>query len=171
MKRALGGFSFVEIMVAMGIMALALVPIVSIIQHSHHQLADEKAEAAVASYASSIFNEALFKRSYDEVISESGEEEIDGTSIKWELEVAELSNLELQFQRARYHQPCAGGACSGAELLGVEQVPADQLDAKYGGGVLKTLKLSLKWRPYYQSWSDEAPNKKLVLCTRKARLE
>jgi len=165
------GFSFVEIMVALGIMALALVPIVSIIQHSHHQIADEKAEATVATFAKSIFNKALFQQSYGDVESGAGEEIIDGTTIRWNLEVAEVPNFTLQYQRVKYHEPCGGGACGGAELYGVETRSAGEIDVKYGGGVIKTLKLTLQWRPYYQGWDVEDPRKVLVLATRKARLE
>ena len=166
------GFSFVEILMALGIMALALVPIVSIIQHSHYQIADEKAEKAVANFADTIFNKALFKQTYEEVVSDSGEEVIDGTTIRWNLEVAEVSNFALQFQRVRYHEPCGASGCNKTvELLDPETRTAAEIDVKYGGGVLKTLQLTLQWRPYYQSFDEEDNRKILVLGTRKARLE
>lgn len=168
------GFSLIEIVVALAIMALVLVPVVSLIQHSHHQIADEKAEATVATFASAAFNKALFQQSYVEVVSESGEELIDGTTIRWNLEVAQVSGLRLWYQRVKYHEPCGGGSASGSvELYDTEDSAPSEIDVKYndGEGVLKTLKLTITWRSYYENFDEDDPRKRLVLATRKARLE
>jgi prepilin-type N-terminal cleavage/methylation domain-containing protein len=169
------GFSLVEIIVAIAIMAMVLVPVVSLLQHSHHQIADEKAEATVSTYASAIFNKALFQQNYVDVVSDTGEEVIDGTTIRWNLEVEQVSNLKLTYWRVKYHEPCAGGAASGSVELypDFEQKAPSEIDVKYddGQGVLKTLKLTLNWRSYYENFDVEDPRKVLVLATRKARLE
>lgn len=169
------GFSLVEIVIAIALMAMVLVPVVSLLQHSHHQIADEKAEASVSTFASSIFNKALFQQNYVDVVSESGEEVIDGTTIRWNLEVEQVSNLTLTYWRVKYHEPCGSGAASGSVELydNFEQKSPSEIDVKYddGHGVLKTLKLTLDWRSYYESFDTDDPRRKLVLVTRKARLE
>lgn len=169
------GFTLVEILVAIAIMALAMVPIVSMIQHSSHQVADEKAEASVSTFASAIFNKAVFQQAYTDVGNDSGEEVIDGVTIKWNLEVAVVEDFSLTYWRVKYHEPCAGGAASGAVELydsSESKAPSD-IDVKYDDehGVLKTLKLTLNWWTQYDDTSQTDPRKTLVLVTRKARLE
>jgi hypothetical protein len=161
----------VEICIAMGIMGAVLVPIVGIITHTHRQIAEEKSEAVVSSFASSVLNDALFKKGYEETVSSSGEEVIDGTTVRWNLEVTEVSGLTVQFQRVVYHEPCGGGAEGGASLYPVQNEAVENVDKKYGGSVLKTLRLTVEWRSPGQSFDDEAAHKRLVLLTRKGRLE
>ncbi len=166
------GMGLVEIIIALAIMAAALVPIVGIIHHSFHQIGDEKAEAAVSTFAESVLNEMVFTQPFDAVTDgRSGDELIDGTRIHWVLNVAEVSGLTLAFERVKYHEPCGGGTCVGVDTYGPESpspAPID-VDKKYGGSVLKTLKLTITWQAYYETEQD--PRKTLVLCTRKARLQ
>lgn len=169
------GFSLVEIIVAVALMAMVLVPVVGLLQHSHHQIADEKAEAAVSTFASAIFNKALFQQNYVEVVSEEGTEVIYGTTIRWSLEVQKVDNLSLRYWRVKYHDPCGGGAASGSVELydSFDEKAPSEIDVKYndGEGVLKTLKLTLNWRSYYESFDTDDARRVLVLATRKARLE
>lgn len=166
------GISLVEVLIACAIMAAALVPIMGIISNSHRQIAAEKAEATAASWATTKLQEAVYTLPFGEVNSGSGEEVIDGTTIRWTLDVTEVP-FSLTYQPVRYHTPCGGGGEGGSVELGDLQsaVPAGEIDRKFGGSVLKTLVLNVDWRPFSQGWDGDDPSKHVVLVTRKARLE
>jgi len=170
MPRLRNGTSLVEILIAVSIMAAALAPIIAIFSHTHSQIQSEKAEATVATFASSVMGDNIYKKDYDEVTSGGDTVVIDGTTIKWNLSVQPVGGVTVAFQRVKYHDP---NACPGsAELLAAEMArPIAEIDQQYGGDVMKTLVLTIEWGPPGEPFVAGDPKRTIKLVCRKARLK
>jgi hypothetical protein len=111
------GISVVELLVALALTGAALVPIVSYLSHSYHQIRAEKNEAIAASYAGGLLERILFELTLNQVLNGGPTinapnplscddlDPIDGCSLKWSTQVMPLTNLRLQFSQLKYHQP------------------------------------------------------------------
>ena len=129
------GFSFVEIMVASAIMAMAFLPIAGLIRDSFHRVGDQRMEAAVATYAAEIMNEWMFEKPYADVCINLSDPP-DGTAKSWSYTIpdkeladglvvqvvvnvyevdpdpaSDENKMTFEYCRIDYHSPsgCAGG--------------------------------------------------------------
>ena len=119
------GFSFVEVLIATAILAVAFVPIAGLIQQSFSQVSGQRMEAAAASYAAKVVNEWMFEKDYDTIDCTNTtipEEDIgDGIFVRVDVSVWEVdppgspptgitgNDMTFEYYRIRYHSPCADG--------------------------------------------------------------
>jgi len=124
------GFSFVEVLIATAILAVAFVPIAGLIQQSFTQVSDQRMEAAVASYTAQVVNEWMFEKRYD-VINDNcpgvvplGDKQLaDGVVVAvtidlWEVDPEPggtyngnaVNRMTFEYYRIPYHPPCASAA-------------------------------------------------------------
>lgn len=160
MRRRRAATSMVEIVMGVGIIAAALVPIAWYFVSSSRQQAALKAEAAAAGYAGKVMNQLLDEMPFDEVASGLGETdvEIDGAFVTWSIEVAGAGDLTFDWE------PIPGvNATNPPAALSV-------IDAKNRGNEwVKDIKMTVKWRGPRDETGDD-PRRTQVLCTRRARL-
>jgi len=126
------GFSFIEVMVATAIMAMAFLPIAGLIKDSFHHVGDQRLEAAVATYAAEVMNEWMFVKPYNEVCIDLGDpgdkqwftvvsdkELDDGLVVQVIVNVYETdpdddaeNHMTFEYVRIGYHSSsgCPGGA-------------------------------------------------------------
>lgn len=190
------GATFIEILISMAILAGAMVPISSMMVGTAGQTAQTKAEGQAANFAASVMNRFLDNEAFDDVTDGlTGEEELDGTSVRWTLQVFDFDNNDLFFahRRIKYHRPNTDPTCQNGEAKiaaidngdhplinapggGGTRQSVDELDQKNRGQVvLKELRLTVQWKTArdgdYEDPGD--PNQRrrtVVLLTRRARL-
>lgn len=154
LRRRRRATSLVEVMVASGIMAAALVPISWYFVSSARQQHDLEAEAAAAAYAAKVMNQLLDGEAYDDVTDAlGGEEDVDGVMVRWSLEAQDVGDADFTF----------------VALDGTEQTETlSILDAKNSSWI-KDLRVTIQWRgPQHDDWDTEVRTQ--VLTTRRTRL-
>jgi hypothetical protein len=196
---------------AMAMLAAVLVPIVWMVSGTANQTAQSKAEAAAAGYAATVMNTLLDKLPFDHAVLASGTHEsqdvtdpllpgdtvIDGTSLRWSLQVHDFSSDAITFRhwRIRFTNipecPPDDGVAPGDlpafsatdHVQEVDSRTIFNLDAKKGRGpggvaipVLKELRLTIQWKTprdddFETLGGDERILRRSVtLLTRRARL-
>lgn len=205
------GTSILEIVVAMAMLTGVLVPIVWMVSGTASQTAHSKAEAAAAGYAATVMNTLLDKVAFDHTMLEEGthvsedvvdpvlpgNQTVDGTAMRWTLQVHDFDSDEIQFRhwRIRFTKiaDCPPADPSSPSPLPtfdatehVQEVDTRtifNLDAKKGRDssgaaipVLKELRLTIQWRTprdadFETLGGDERTLRRSVtLLTRRARL-
>jgi len=124
------GFSFIEILVATAIMAMAFLPIAGLIKDSFHKVGDQRMEAAVATYAAQVMNEWMFEKTYGSICVDLpgtgpwsavlDRELEDGIVVQVVVNIFavdpdtsnSINDMTFEYCRIPYHPPsgCAGGA-------------------------------------------------------------
>ena len=200
---------------AMAILSAALIPIGWMLTGTAAQSASTKAESAAASFASTLMNTLLEQVEFDDSVLDDtggtpmvvdagfthavvpGLTEIDGTTIRWILEVHDFTAAELwpEHWRVRFNAipdcPPANPAtfslpaapAAGTHYFVVNDATNDrniaQLDSKIGPPttpVLKEIKLIIQWQtPRDADFEDFTADTRtlkrtVVLMTRRARL-
>lgn len=202
--------TFLEILIAVTLLAGVMIPVSSMLIDTASQSAATKAESAASSYAAKLMNQFLDELAFDDAILDAtggtphksedqpgGNPVIDGTAIRWDLEVAIIPDSTIFFRHrtVRYHSPSAAPPCTnGTEAkidagnvmtpafsTGVNIAPANErsvadLDRKNAGRpVLKELRLTIQWKsprdPAFEDLTQPGPRRRTVsLITRRARL-
>lgn len=163
MKRS--GLTFIEIMIAVLIMATALISIFKFFAHTTGMSKKERTQAAAAAYCAKIMNQYMYELQWsnlaDGSIDGSGMLDNDsstGVEFQWSGKVLDAWPVGQNFavQRTVYHDPC-GGPCSG----GLEDLPRSspqEINPNFVsrvGTVFKTLVLTFKWKgPGDNGWDD-----------------
>lgn len=173
--RGAAAFSFIEILVAAAILAVAFVPIAGLLQDSFGKVSDQRMEAAAASFAAQVMNDYLFNRPYAEIEPTADRGGVpmtfdftheDGVDVRCELFVYEVApgsgnQMTFEYRRIPYHNPavaCASGSEGAfASGDGTNEAPrAADLDSKYQSGTpvppLKTLHLTVRWKGRWEAW-------------------
>jgi type II secretory pathway pseudopilin PulG len=175
-------FTFVEIMVAVLIMATSLVTILKFLATTTGMSRQERAQAAAASYAAKIMNQYLYELQWTNLTSGAvdGSGWVDddpksGIEFTWTGTVTDAWPVGQAFavQRTKYHNPC-GGACTAAIEDLPRRTPQDINPvfvgrANIGGIVFKTIAVEFKWKgPGDTAWD---PRRSVTLVARRGMLE
>lgn len=151
------GFTFAEIMLAIFICAMSLLPIYNMFAKSTGMTKEERAQAAAASYAAKVLNTYLFEISWDGVqtsnIKDGGfldDNVKSDVEFRWSGKVMDAwpVGTDMAVKRTQYHSGC-GGPCT----AGIEDVPRRSPQAinqsfvtRVGGVVFKTILVVFKWK-------------------------
>ncbi len=192
------GASFLEILIAVGLLAGALVPIGSMLVGTAGQTAATKAEAQAANFAATVMNRFLDNEKFDDVTDGlTGEEAMPDNSVtvSWTLNVTDISNTAItpRHRLVKYHRPTLAPDCTTGGEAKITALDANNSELVNGPGssrtktvaeldqknasqvVFKELRLTVKWKtakePAYEADGDPRNLKRtVVLITRRARL-
>ncbi len=181
------GMTFVEIMIGVFIMAIAIVPISRMLSGVSGQTKADKSEAEAVQFASDLMDTILMKMEYDPAaiaspawqISERGD-----TDIRYQILVKPVAWPSIRQPVIRYHPPCANGVETTAlgkleddiveetrDLATIDKETVDRLGIDPSGNDfdLCDIKLIVDWKP--KGSPDTAFMKRpIILISRKARL-
>jgi|GEM_PF-4998121 len=181
-QRMIHGTSLVEIMLAILILGIAMLPIINLLSRTTGMSRQERTEAAASSYAGKLMNQFLNEYKWtnitDGFISGDGPLDDDpksGIWFKWTGVVKDAWPItqDMAVNRTQYHTPCAG-ACSGA----IEPLPkrspktinptfCSRVDVK--DIIFKTIAITFQWKGPGDKDYDEV--RQMVLVVRRAMLD
>jgi type II secretory pathway pseudopilin PulG len=174
--------TFVEIMLAVFILGMSLLPVIHILARSTGQTPQERTQAAAAAFAGKLMNQFLYEYTWANLTLGAGHGEgwLDdrsntGVFFQWNWEITDAWPITQEFQvfRTAYHGSC-GGACGGA----IEPLPRrapEQINPEFchrptvGGCIFKNIALTLQWKGPGDTEFDEI--RKMLLVVRRGMLE
>jgi len=167
--------TLVEIMLAVFILALAILPIVDILSHSTGMSKKERTEAAAANFAAKTMNRYMYEVPWGSLGNESGGQTLGsdtGIVFQWTVAVSDAwpVGTAMSVKRVAYHAPC-GGTC--ATFEDIPRRAPDQINPTFcsrcGNQILRTITLTFQWKG--PSDADYDNVRKIVLVGRRAMLD
>jgi len=185
--RASKGMTFIEIMLAVFIMALAIVPISRMLSGVTGNTKADRCEAEAMQFASDLMDNILMKMEYNPAAIASPAWQIadrGDTNIRYQIITSPVSWASIETPVIRYHPPCANGV----ETLSIGQLEGDisnetrdlatidretflrlGLTTPSNDFDLCDIKLIVDWKPKGTPDSDFM-KRPIILISRKARL-
>lgn len=185
MTRPAVGMSFIEVMIACLILALAIIPIADFLGFVTRGTKEDKCETEAMQFACDLMDFILMKMPYDPgALNGSSSTLIRGsTDIRYFIEATPIPWNPVKSFDIKYHDPCGGGAEQ--HDLNADIFPIDErletLDKEMvdQAGIpnpsandfdLCDFKLVVEWKPTGVADENEFKRRPIVLYSRKARL-
>ena len=181
------GMTFIEIMLAVFIMALAIVPISRMLSGVSGTTKADRCEAEAMQFASDLMDNILMKMEFDPAAIASPAWQISDrgdTNIRYQVITRPVAWASINTPVIRYHPPCANGV----EVLPLAQLESDiltenrdlatldketvdrlGLDPTGNDFDLCDIKLIVDWKPKGTP-DSEFLKRPIILISRKARL-
>ncbi len=179
------GMSFIEVMIACLILALAIIPVADFLGFVTRGTKDDKSETEAMQFACDLMDFILMKMPYDpNALNGSGTTLIRGTTdIRYTIEATPIPWNPVKSYDIKYHDPCPGGA-EQHDLTGdifpiderLETLDKEMVDqagianASANDFDLCDFKLVVEWKPTGVADEKEFKRRPIVLYSRKARL-
>lgn len=181
------GMTFVEIMLAVFIMALAIVPISRMLSGVSGSTKADRCEAEAMQFASDLMDNILMKMEYNPAVIASPAWQIvdrGDTNIRYQVITSPVAWPSIRTPVIRYHPPCANGVetmektaleadilTENRDLGTIDKETVDRLglDPASNDFDLCDIKLIVDWKPKGTPDSDFM-KRPIILISRKARL-
>lgn len=187
MKIHQRGITFVEIMIGVFIMAMAIIPISRMLSGVSSGTKSDRSEAEAVQFACDLMDNILMKMEYNPAAIASPAWQIverGHTDLRYQILVKPVAWASIIKPVIRYHAPCADGVektASGQldsdilsetrDLATIDKETVDRLgiDASQNNFDLCDIKLIVDWKPKGTAASEFMKNP-IILISRKARL-
>lgn len=178
------GITFIEIMLGITIMAMAIVPIVKVLHSQTYSTKADRSETEALQFACDLMDHILMKMDYDlaQIASPPWQIRQRGvTDLRYQILVKPVSWTNITSPKVKYHPPCESGV-EKQDLAGditEEDRDLRRLDKEIidklglGAGLnnfdLCDIKVIVDWKPSGTSDSNWG-KRPVILLSRKARL-
>ncbi|GAB4269982.1 MAG: hypothetical protein Kow0029_06420 [Candidatus Rifleibacteriota bacterium] len=168
------GTTLVEIMLAVGILALAILPMVGLINYSNRGTREQDAEGIAANIAKEQMNRLLNVVERDNLVAGAGDVttfNVKGNDIATDYTIFEHSNASIDFTvpQMTFHDPqgCSDGAEANTSVLGTPKNYALSEIYPTIGTTLIDIRLRVRWKT---PGKDFDPRNEFILLGRRAFL-